>query len=89
MSTPVTLEAFRVMFPRLAPDEARELFEEITAPSVVAALAEMRSRCACVGGSLYCVCGKSERPSAVELAAVEPLVRAFARGVETVPIGGD
>lgn len=87
--TPIRFDTFSKLFPRLSPDEASELYAEITSPAVLAALAEMRSRCACVAGSLYCTCGKSDRPSAVEMALVEPLARAFALGAEPLPVGGD
>ena len=85
--TLMTLEAFRRMFPRLSADEARRLYQEINAPAVAAVLGELRSRCNCIGGALYCVCGKSERPSADELAVLAPLVEAY-QGRDSLPAGG-
>ena len=79
---------FRRMFPRLSESEAGLLYGEITSPPVVQALEEIRSRCDCVVGAMYCMCGKSAAMTPVERATVEPLMRAWARGVERLPVGG-
>lgn len=80
-------DTFRVMFPRLDDEQAAELFSEISSPAVTKLLAEMRSRCDCVGGGIYCVCGKSARPTADEMAVLSPLMRAYALGATPIQNG--
>jgi hypothetical protein len=79
---------FRRMFPRLSDNEAELLYSEITSPDMMMRLEELKARCTCIAGAVFCMCGKSAALSPVERVGIEPLVRAWARGADPLPVGG-
>jgi hypothetical protein len=79
----ITLDQFRVMFPRLSNDEAVRLHPAVTGMKIEEVLDSLAASCDCFAGSLFCLCGSGKQPSKEALAVLAPLIETWARGVPT------
>jgi len=79
----ITLDQFRVMFPRLSNDEAARLHPAVTGMKIGEVLDSLAVSCDCFAGSLFCLCGSGKQPSKEALAALSPLIETWAKGVPT------